>query len=252
MPSNTERDPREQLNAINIQDDKGVVEPEPELRQETVVSKGQGEVDQNTSKPVTVEYKPRVLYPNTTRKDRSDEQFGELTLRVGDETITLQVRNSGNTSGIKGDHLNHSTKTDNMVQPILQKMSLKEAHESFSSTSRGPVHEDRRLQIEELDEWQTHKPRTPKKSKLRQNEPDASPNQFTVGDKVLLNATDPCIVATTLNEEIPLTVLSILLFGTVEVSHPKFGTFKVNNTRLKPYFDEIDSKNEEHKLLKPP
>ncbi|PPS15687.1 hypothetical protein GOBAR_AA04895 [Gossypium barbadense] len=114
-----------------------------------------------------------------------------------------------------------------MVQPTLQKMSLKEAHESFSSTSRGPVHEDRRLQIEELDEWWTHKPRTLKKSKLRQNEPDTSPNQLKVGDKVLLNATDPHIVTTTLNEEIPFTVLSIFPFGTVEVSHSKFGTFKV-------------------------
>ncbi|PPS08698.1 hypothetical protein GOBAR_AA11946 [Gossypium barbadense] len=37
----------------------------------------------------------------------------------------------------------------------LKEMSLKEAHESFSSISRGPIHEDRRLQIEELDEWHT-------------------------------------------------------------------------------------------------
>ncbi|PPR97539.1 hypothetical protein GOBAR_AA23129 [Gossypium barbadense] len=139
-----------------------------------------------------------------------------------------------------------------MVQPIFQKMSLKEAHESFSSTSRGPVHEDRRLQIEELDEWRTHKPRTPEKLKLCQNEPDTSPNQLKVCDKVLLDAVDPHIVTTTPNEEIPPTILSIFPFGTVEVSHPKFGTFKVNNTRLKPYFDEIDSRNEEYKLLKPP
>ncbi|PPS19567.1 hypothetical protein GOBAR_AA01020 [Gossypium barbadense] len=139
-----------------------------------------------------------------------------------------------------------------MVKPTLQKMSLKEAHESFSSNSRGPVHEDRRLQIKELDEWQTHKPRSPNKPKLFQNKPDTSPNQLKVGNKVLLDAADPHIVTTTLNEEIPLTVLSIFPFGTVEVSHPKFGTFKVNNTRLKPYFDKIDSRNEEYKLLKPP
>ncbi|PPS10847.1 hypothetical protein GOBAR_AA09794 [Gossypium barbadense] len=37
---------------------------------------------------------------------------------------------------------------------------------------------------------------------------------------------DPHIVTTTLNEEIPLTVLSIFPFGKVEVSHSKFGTFK--------------------------
>ncbi|PPR93465.1 hypothetical protein GOBAR_AA27208 [Gossypium barbadense] len=131
-------------------------------------------------------------------------------------------------------------------------MSLKEAHESFSSNSRGPVHEDRRLQIKELDDWRTHKPRTPEKLKLRQNEPDTSPNKLKVGDKVLLDAADPHIVTTTPNEEIPLTVLSIFPFSTMEVSHPKFGTFKVNNTRLKPYFDEIDSRNEELELFKPP
>ncbi|PPS16928.1 hypothetical protein GOBAR_AA03651 [Gossypium barbadense] len=113
-----------------------------------------------------------------------------------------------------------------MVQPTLQKMSLKEAHESFSSTSRGPILEDQRLQIEELDEWRTHKPRTPDKLKLCQNELDTSPNQLKVGDKVLLDAADPYIVPTTLKEEIPLTVLIIFPFGTVEVSHPNFGSFK--------------------------
>ncbi|PPR87687.1 hypothetical protein GOBAR_AA33003 [Gossypium barbadense] len=159
-------------------------------------------------------------------RDSSDEQSGELTLRVGDETITLQARNSGNTSKIEGDRLTHSTKTDNMVQPTLQEMSLKEAHESFSSNSRGPIHEDRRLQIDELDEWWTHKPRTPDKSNLRQNKLNPFPNQLKVGDTVLLDATDPYIVTTTSNEEIPLTVLIIFPFGTVEVSHPKFSTFK--------------------------
>ncbi|PPS11186.1 hypothetical protein GOBAR_AA09460 [Gossypium barbadense] len=88
------------------------------------------------------------------------------------------------------------------------------------------THEERRLQIEELDEWRGHKPRTHDKLKLRQNKPDTSPNQLKVGDKVLLDVADPHIVTTTPNQEIPLTVLSIFPFGTVEVTHPKFGTFK--------------------------
>ncbi|PPR88435.1 hypothetical protein GOBAR_AA32255 [Gossypium barbadense] len=139
-----------------------------------------------------------------------------------------------------------------MVQPFLQEMSLKEVHELFSSNSKGPIHEYRRLQIEELDEWRTHKSRTPDKPNLRQNKLNPFPNQLKVGDSVLLDATDPHIVTTISNEEIPLTVLSIFPFSTVVVSHPKFGTFKVNNTRLKPYFEEIISRNEEYKLLKPP
>ncbi|PPR86485.1 hypothetical protein GOBAR_AA34204 [Gossypium barbadense] len=205
--------------------------------QETMVSKGQGEVDQNTNKPVNEEYKPHVPYPNATRKDHSDEQF---------------ARNSGITSNIEGNGPHYSTKPNNMVQPTLQKMSLKEAQELFSSNSRGPIHEDRRLQIEVLDEWRTHKPRTTDKPKLRQNEPDTSPSQFKVGDKVLLDAADPHIVTTTPNKEIPLTVLSIFPSGTVELSHPKFRTFKVNNTRLKPYFVKIDNRNEEYELLESP
>ncbi|PPS13417.1 hypothetical protein GOBAR_AA07160 [Gossypium barbadense] len=113
------------------------------------------------------------------------------------------------------------------------------------------VYEDRRLRIEELDEWREHKSRTHDKPKLCKNKPDTSINQLQVGDIVLLDAVDPHIVTTTPNEEIPLTVLSIFPFGTVEVSHPNFGTFKVNNTRLKPYF-KIDNRNEEYELLKPP
>ncbi|PPS00324.1 hypothetical protein GOBAR_AA20338 [Gossypium barbadense] len=130
-------------------------------------------------------------------------------------------------------------------------MGLKEVQEPLSSSSRGPIHEDRRLQIQELDEWRMHKPRIHDKPKLRQNELNTFPNQLKVADKVLLDAADPHIVTTKLNEEIPFTVLSIFPFGTVKVSHPKFGTFKVNNTRLKPYFDENDSRNE-CKLLEPP
>ncbi|PPR94267.1 hypothetical protein GOBAR_AA26403 [Gossypium barbadense] len=134
----------------------------------------------------------------------------------------------------------------------LKEMSLKEVHEPFSSNGRGPIHEERRLQIEELDEWWTHKPRMHDKPELHQNKLNTFPHQLKAGDKVLLDVTDPHIVTTTPNEEIPLMVLGIFPFGTVEVSHPKFGTFKVNNTLLKPYFNENDSRNEEYKLLEPP
>ncbi|PPR99091.1 hypothetical protein GOBAR_AA21577 [Gossypium barbadense] len=175
LPSNTESNPREQLNAITSQDEEGLVTLEPDSRQETEISKGKGE-----------------------------------------------------------------------------EMSLKEVHEPLLSNSRGPIHEERRLQIEELDEWRTHKLRTHDKPKIRQNELDTFPNQLKVGDKVLLDAADPHIVTTKLNEEIPLMVLSIFPLGTVKVNHPNFDTFKVNNTYLKPYFDEIHSMNEEYKLLKPP
>ena len=47
----------EQLNAIAIQDEEGLV---AKRRPEMVVSKGKNEVGQNDPKPVSTEYKPRV------------------------------------------------------------------------------------------------------------------------------------------------------------------------------------------------
>ncbi|PPR93574.1 hypothetical protein GOBAR_AA27093 [Gossypium barbadense] len=145
LPSNTELTPREQLNAINVQDEEGFVEPEPEPRQEAVVSRDQGD-----------------------------------------------------------------------------EMSLKEVHEPFPNNRREPIHEDQRLQIEELDEWWMHKPRLHDKPKLCQNKLNTFPNQLKVGDKVLLDAADPHIATTKPNEEIPFTVLNIFLFGTVEVTNRVF------------------------------
>ncbi|PPS08845.1 hypothetical protein GOBAR_AA11797 [Gossypium barbadense] len=226
LPSNTEPNPREQLNAINMQDDKGVVEPEPEPRQETVVSKGQGEVDQNTNKPVTVEYKPRVPYHNVTRKDRSDEKFGKFLKLLKKLHINLPFIEALSQMPNAMKFLKELLANKRKLDEASHKMSLMKALESFSSNSKGPVHKDRRLQNKELDEWRMHKPRTPDKLKLLQNEPNTSQNQLKVGDKVLLYTADPHIVTTTLNEEIPLTVLSIFPFGTVEVSHPKFSSFK--------------------------
>ncbi|PPR85654.1 hypothetical protein GOBAR_AA35037 [Gossypium barbadense] len=95
----------------------------------------------------------------------------------------------------------------------LQKLSFKEVHKPCSRNDREHNHEERRLQIDELDEWRAHKLRTHDKSKLRQNKLDAYPNQLKVGNKVLLDAADPHIVTTTPKEEIPLTVLNIFPFG---------------------------------------
>ncbi|KAG8491021.1 hypothetical protein CXB51_014153 [Gossypium anomalum] len=75
LPSNTGPNPREQLNAINVRNEEGLVTSELEPKQETVVSKGKGEVSHTEQKLVSVEYKPHVPYPNVTKKDRSDEQF---------------------------------------------------------------------------------------------------------------------------------------------------------------------------------
>ncbi|PPS01544.1 hypothetical protein GOBAR_AA19117 [Gossypium barbadense] len=115
-----------------------------------------------------------------------------------------------------------------------EKLCFKEVHKPCFRNDRGHIHEEKRLRIEELDEWRAHKLRTHDKSKLHQNKPDTSPNQLKVGDKVLLDAVDPYIVTTSPNEEIPLTAFSIFPFSMVEVSHPKFDTFKPWKKRITP------------------
>ncbi|PPS15099.1 hypothetical protein GOBAR_AA05472 [Gossypium barbadense] len=108
----------------------------------------------------------------------------------------------------------------------------KNIHEPCSSNNKGPIYEERGLQIDELDEWRTHKSKTHDKPKPSQNELNTSPNQFKVEDKVLLDAADPRIATSEPNEEIPLTVLSIFPYGTVEIIHPKFKTFKAYGRAL--------------------
>ncbi|PPR92638.1 hypothetical protein GOBAR_AA28034 [Gossypium barbadense] len=143
LPSNAEPNPREHLNAISTHDKEGFIAPEPELMQGTVVSKGKSEVSHN--KMVNDEYKPRVPYPNATRKDRSNEQFGELTLRVGDETITLQASNSGITLNIEGirsinssNHPDHSLERHTGVPKAVAKQGKRhdrvEAGHDFPKT----------------------------------------------------------------------------------------------------------------------
>ncbi|PPS08817.1 hypothetical protein GOBAR_AA11825 [Gossypium barbadense] len=161
--------------------------------------------------------------------DRTEEQFGTgaLTLRAGEDAVTLQARDSVKTSKTQGNAMklvNDKTNIQSSLQEPPRTKTMETMH--YYQVANKDTHEERRLQLEELDEWQAHKLRTLDKLKLLQNKPDTSPNQLKVGDKVLLDADDPHIVTTTPNEEIPLTVLSIFPFGTVEVSHPKFGTFK--------------------------
>ncbi|KAK5785721.1 hypothetical protein PVK06_040332 [Gossypium arboreum] len=185
-----------------------------------------------------------------TAKTIIDVGIGELTLRVGDETITLQACNSNNTSKIEGDCTNHLAKTNHIVQPSLQKIGWKNIHKP--SNNKEPIHEERRLQIEELDEWRTYKLRKHDKPKPCHEKLNSSKNQLKVGEKVLLDAADPRIATSEPNKENPLMVISIFPYGTVEVNHSKFGTFKVNGTRLKRYVDKIDSRDKECKLLDSP
>ncbi|PPR99358.1 hypothetical protein GOBAR_AA21305 [Gossypium barbadense] len=95
-------------------------------------------------------------------------------------------------------------------------ISSKNLHESCSSNNKGPTYEERRLQIEKLDKWRTHKPKTHDKPKPRHDELNVALNQLKVGDKVLLDAADPRTATFEPKGVIPLTVLSIFPYGTVK------------------------------------
>ncbi|PPS07040.1 hypothetical protein GOBAR_AA13612 [Gossypium barbadense] len=93
------------------------------------------------------------------------------------------------------------------------------------------AHDERRLQINELDEWRTRdkeKPKVHDESKRHYNERRDETKQFKVGDKVLLDEKDLRIATSELNTNgvTPFTVLNVFPYGTVEVHHSKFGTFK--------------------------
>ncbi|KAA3487902.1 reverse transcriptase [Gossypium australe] len=85
--SNTKTNLREQLHAIDMIDEGGLVKDKSEPSQDVVVSKGKGVLSCN--EPIIKEYKPRVPYPNAIRKDRTDEQFGKFLKLVKKLHINL-------------------------------------------------------------------------------------------------------------------------------------------------------------------
>ncbi|PPD91062.1 hypothetical protein GOBAR_DD12013 [Gossypium barbadense] len=96
------------------------------------------------------------------------------------------------------------------------------------------THEERMLQIDELDEWRTHVKEKPRihdaEPKLHHDEHVDETNQIKVRDKVLLDKTDPQIAISEFNTNrvTPFRVLNVFPYGTIEVTHFEFGTFKVN------------------------
>lgn len=93
------------------------------------------------------------------------------------------------------------------------------------------------------------------KPKLRRDKQENGANQFKIGGHVLLDERDPRMATSELitTGATSFTVLNVFPSGTVEVNHYKFGTFKVNITRLRPYVDNrTDSEKEESRLHEPP
>ncbi|KAG8474649.1 hypothetical protein CXB51_031277 [Gossypium anomalum] len=104
-----------------------------------------------------------------------DVSTGELTLRLGDDTIIIQARDAVRISSDRDDIM--STVNDLMAKISLEDTLSKSPDEprSNSYNTKRMAFEERRLQIEELDEWRTHRREEPRThhdiSKQRHNEP---------------------------------------------------------------------------------
>ncbi|KAA3481911.1 F-box/LRR-repeat protein 13-like [Gossypium australe] len=66
LPSNTESNPKEQIQAITAQKSEGLDEPNP--KEEPVVSEGKVEVSHEIPKSVITEYQPRIPYPEALKR----------------------------------------------------------------------------------------------------------------------------------------------------------------------------------------
>ncbi|PPR93099.1 hypothetical protein GOBAR_AA27569 [Gossypium barbadense] len=94
------------------------------------------------------------------------------------------------------------------------------------------TYEERRLQIDELDEWRNHvkeKPRTHDvKPKPLYDEFKDGTNQFNVGNQVLLDEMDSRITTLELNANgvTLFTALNVFSYSTVEATHSHFSAFR--------------------------
>ncbi|PPS08546.1 hypothetical protein GOBAR_AA12097 [Gossypium barbadense] len=150
LPSNTEPNSREHLNAISTQDTEGFITPEPEIQQDNAMNKRREGVNNNEPKHESTTHEPRVPYPKMITKDRTEEQFG-------DDAVTLQARDSVKTSKTQANTIKPVDDKTN-IQSSLQELPRTKTTETvlYYHEENKDVHEERRLQIEELDECREH------------------------------------------------------------------------------------------------
>ncbi|PPR88701.1 hypothetical protein GOBAR_AA31985 [Gossypium barbadense] len=131
-----------------------------------------------------------------------ENQIGELAKLIskrqqGDDTITLQARDSVKTFSDRDDYTSYVNMSNLVTQTSLQETPQKNVMEPHSSPydRKKMTHEERMLQIDELDEWRAHVNEKPRihdaEPKRCHDEHVDALNQFKVGDKVLLDKTDP-------------------------------------------------------------
>ncbi|XP_016690786.1 uncharacterized protein [Gossypium hirsutum] len=111
------------------------------------------------------------------------------------------------------------------------------------------------VQLDELDEWRPktyEKPRTFREiTRQFYNVQIKRTSQFKVGDKVLLDNSDPRMLPAKLRsrELNSFVVQNVFPYGTIEATHPEYNTIKVNGHRLKLYFGgNLDNKRVELRI----
>ncbi|PPR93982.1 hypothetical protein GOBAR_AA26689 [Gossypium barbadense] len=142
--------------------------------------------------------------------------------------IKLQARDSNKKTSDRDDY----------TSSFNEKLSRSTTEPCSSPCNDKNIHEERRLQIEELDEWRTQvkeKLRIHDESRQCHDKLKGESNQLKVGEKVLLDEADPHVATSKPNGAISFAVLNVFPYGTVEVTHSKFNTFKftLKNTRGK-------------------
>ncbi|KAG8496910.1 hypothetical protein CXB51_008094 [Gossypium anomalum] len=255
--------PAIQINFRANTSEERLVVSEPEPKQETVESKVKGKIDHNEQKqmPNAIKFLKELLANKRKLDEASHVELNAVYSAIlqnklpnklkdpGSFTIpcligSVDVNNALADLGASINVMPHkifkqlglgkpeqtrmsiqlANKTIRFPRGIIEdEISSKDIHEPCSSNNKGPIHEERRLQIEELDEWQTYKPKT------RHDELNFSQNQLKVGEKVLLDAADPRITTSELNGASSLMVLNIFPYGTVEAHRRALG--RVHNTR---------------------
>ena len=118
---------------------------------------------------------------------------------------------------------------------------------------------NRLMQLNELDEWRANAYKNSRlykeATKRRHDTRLKQRKQFEVGDLVLLHNSRLKLFPEKLKSRWsgPFVIQYVLPYGTIEVSHPSHGTFKVNGHRLKLYNDEnFKDDGEELRLHTPP
>ncbi|KAA3474729.1 protein kinase 2B, chloroplastic-like [Gossypium australe] len=151
---------------------------------------------------------------------------GELLLKVGDEDVTLQACDFMRVPSERDDTSFSVNVSYHGAQCSLQEITHENVLEPYlvqSDRTRG-TSEEQMVQFDELDKWKTKSDENPRMVK-------EITKQRHIGNKVLLDKSDLQMFPAELKlrGSNPFVVQNVFPHGTIEVTHPEYDTFKVNN-----------------------